>query len=197
MIMKVSRHGQAALLSDAHCSKIRKQLENNPQHRLLWDVARWTGERWGAILQLQISDVFTPDGGPRPQITYRAQTRKASPTGKRITRQVPVHSTLREILLAYKLESESGYLFPSPRNKGSPLGLRAADAMLRTAIAKADLEHVGISTHSTRVTFITNLHSKGISLRVIQQLTGHQDLKVLSRYVVVSPEQARLAIATL
>ena len=196
MIMKVSRHGQAALLSESDCSKIRKQLKN-PQHRLLWDLARWSGERWGAILQLQISDVFTPDGGPRPQITFRARTRKATPTGKRFTRQVPIHPVLEEILRACDPIAESGYLFPSLRNKGSPLSLRAADAMLRTAIAKAGLEHRGISSHSTRITFITTLHSKGISLRTIQQLTGHKDLKVLSRYVVVSPEQARLAIASL
>jgi len=47
---KVSRHGQAAILSDADYSRIRKHLKHK-QHRLVWDIARFTGERWGAILK--------------------------------------------------------------------------------------------------------------------------------------------------
>lgn len=148
------------------------------------------------MLQLHVSDVFLPDGRPRDEITFRARTRKASPDGRRTTRQVPVHPTLYEILSAYK-HSANGYLFPSPRDEASPLSLRAADSALRQAIAAAGLSHKGISTHSTRVTFISNLHAKGISLKLIQQLTGHKDLKVLNGYIVVTPAQCQQAIAVL
>lgn len=192
--MKNLRHGQAALLTDLECTKIRKQLKN--PHRLIWDIARWTGERWGAVLQLHVSDVFLSSGQPRAEITFRARTRKASPDGRRATRQVPIHPVLHEILLAHK-PCQEGYLFPSPRDGFKPLTLRAADAALRIAVDAAGLAHKGISSHSTRVSFITNLHSRGISLRTIQQLTGHKDLKVLSGYVLVSADQAKQAIAVL
>lgn len=196
--MKNCRHGQAALLTESDFAKIRRQIKN-PEYRLIWDIARWTGERWGAILQLNIEDVYSDPGRSRPHedINFRARTRKASPSGKRRTRQVPVHSILREILEAYKPIATRGLLFPSPRFPDKPLTLRSADWVLRQAVGKAGLEHKGISTHSTRVSFITNLHRNGISAPKIQQLTGHQDLKVLSRYIVVTPDEARAAISVL
>lgn len=196
--MKNHGHGQAAWLSESDLIKIRKQLKN-PKHRLLWDLARWTGERWGAITQLKIEDVYSDPAKsvPHEYINFRARTRKASPKGQHRTRQVPVHSTLHEILEAYKPILQTGYLFPSPRNPDKPLSLRSADWALRQAVLKAGLEAKGISSHSTRVTFITNLHNLGVSIQRIQQLTGHQDLKVLSRYVVTTPEQLKAAISVL
>lgn len=192
--VKNCRHGQAAVLSDADCTKIRKHLKNR-QHRLIWDIARWTGERWGAVLQLQVEDVYH-GRSPLDYITFRARTRKASPDGRRQTRQVPLHPSLREILEAYK-PPDGGYLFPSPADAKKPLTLRAADLALRLAVSYAGLEAKGISTHSTRITFITSLHNRGISERTIQQLTGHKDLRVVSRYIVVTEDQAKLAIAQL
>lgn len=192
--MKNCRHGQASVLTDAECTRIRKHLKNR-QHRLIWDIARWTGERWGAVLQLQVGDVYA-DGRPRDYITFRARTKKANPDGRRQTRQVPLHPTLREILEAYR-PRPSGYLFPSPADEAKALTLRAADLALRRAVSMAGLETKGISTHSTRATFITQLHKKGVSERVIQQLTGHKDLKVVSRYIVVTQDQTKLAISVL
>lgn len=193
--LKNNRHGQAALLSDADCARIRRQLKN-PRHRLIWDIAKWTGERWGAILQLRIDDVYLA-GRPREYITFRAQTRKASPDGRRQTRQIPVHPNLKEILEAYKPPGDTVYLFPSPLDEFRPLSMRAADLALRRAVELAGLGNRGISTHSTRVSFITNLHARGISERTIQALTGHKDIRVVGRYILVSHDQAKAAIATL
>lgn len=193
---KRNRHGQGAVLSEADSLKIRRHLRENPVHCLIWDIARWTGERWGAIMQLKIEDVYRDAARsiPHDYVTFRAQVRKAT-NGKRYTRQVPVHDTLREILEAYR-PPMTGYLFPGSK-PGKHLTLRAADLALRAAISKTELESKGYCTHSTRITFITNLHNCGISPRVIQQLTGHHDLKVLSRYIIVTEEQAKAAIAVL
>lgn len=190
---KVNRNGQAAILSDADYARIRKHL--NKQYRLIWDIARYTGERWGAILQLRIDDVYD-QGHPRKQITFRACTRKATPDGTHTTRQVPLHSALRESLEAYRLP-EGEWLFPSPLAPDSPISLRAADLALRRAVALAGLESKGISTHSTRRTFITRLHGAGVDLYTIQRITGHQDLKSLGKYIEISADRVKGAIATL
>lgn len=193
---KINRNGQSAILSDSDYSRIRKHLKNK-QHRLLWDLARWTGERWGAILKIQRDDIFDSTGRPREEITFRACTRKASPDGTKKTRQIPVHQALRDILEAYKAPKENGWLFPSPFDPTKPLTLRAADLALRRAIALAGLESKGISTHSTRRSFITRLHSAGVDLYTIQRITGHQDLKALGRYVEISADRVKGAIAVL
>ncbi|MEH1971106.1 tyrosine-type recombinase/integrase [Nostoc sp.] len=193
--MKNNRNGQAAVLTDADYSKIRKQIRSQ-KYKLLLDLAWYTGERWGALVKLKLLDVYNLDGTPSEYINFRARTRKATPNGKRQTRQVPVHDTLAELLAAYKPEPGSVWLFPS-RTGDEPMGLRGADQILRIAVERAGLAAKGISTHSTRRSFITKLANRGVSLATIKKATGHTDLKVLSRYIEVSDEDVKHAIATL
>lgn len=192
---KVSGHGQAAIISDAEYLKIRKFLISKP-HRLLLDIAKYTGERWGAIVQLRVDDVYEGDK-VRAHITFRASTRKADPKGVRKTRQVPVHPQLKEVLEGYMHITESPWLFPSRINSETHITLRAADLMFRGAVEKAFLAHKGFSTHSTRRTFITRLWEKGIDIHTIQLITGHQDLKSLIRYIEADPERVAKAVAVL
>lgn len=192
--MKNNRHGRSSVFSDADYVKVRRTITNK-KHRLLFDIARYTGERWGAIVQLQVSDAFD-DNGVRSHINFRAITRKASTRGIRTTRQVPVHPELREILEKYGIP-ETHWLFPSPLDPTTHISLRAADLMLRGAVERAYLAHKGYSTHSTRRTFITTLYRKGVDIHTIQLITGHQDLKSLIRYIEVDPDRTSKAIALL
>lgn len=194
--MKNCRHGQSAIISDLDYAKIRKQFVRK-KYRLLLDLARFTGERWGALVQLRIEDVFQDSGRPCDTITFRARTRKASPDGKRHTRQVPVSDQLKEILEGYQQHSSTGWLFESPIHAEQPITLRSADFVFRAAVCQAGLDHKGYSTHSTRRTFITRLYERGVDLRTIQHLTGHHDLKALIRYIEFDPDRARKAIALL
>lgn len=191
--MKNNRFGQAAILTDSEYHKIRREFKSD-KYRLLWDLAWYTGERWGALVQLKVDDVYQ-NGKPREYITFRANTRKARPDGKRETRQVPVHNALRDSLLQYKSASET-WLFPCRDGSGS-INLRLADKILRGAVERAKLEHRGISSHSTRRSFITKLHEKGIDLYTIQKITGHSDLKALGRYVEIGSDRVKGAIASL
>ena len=193
---KNNRHGQAAILSGNQISKIRKNL-SNASHRLLFDVAVYTGERWGAICQLEVADAYANPRKSQPldYITFRARTRKASPDGTRKTRQVPVHPELKILLESYRAPN-SGWLFPSI-DGCNHISLSAADKALRRALTKAKLNNKGISTHSTRRTFITKLANSGVGIRTIQKLTGHQDVKTLMKYIEVTPDQEKNAIALL
>lgn len=193
--MKNNRNGQSAVITDSDYSKIRKQIYSQ-KYKLLLDLAWYSGERWGALVQLRIEDVFDDKGKPREFINFRARTRKASPDGKRKTRQVPMHPVLKESLGGYKPDTDSVWLFPD-RTGEKPITLRWADAILRSAVDKAGLSAKGISTHTTRRTFITKLARRGVGLATIKKVTGHTDLKVLSRYIEISDDDAREAIATL
>ncbi len=193
--MKNNRSGQAAILSNTDYSKIRNQIKSQ-KYKLLLDLAWYTGERWGALVKLKVEDCYNLDGSPRQYITFRAATRKATPDGKRKTRQVPVHTILAESLLSYKLDSDSEYLFPSC-DGDKPISVRWSDRILRAAVDRAGLISKGISTHSTRRSFITKLHRNGCDLYTIKQITGHQDFKSLERYVEIDCDRVKGAIATL
>jgi len=51
----------------------------------------------------------------------------------------------------------------------------------------------GVSTHSFRRTALTQMCNAGIPLRHIQEISGHNDLGTLQRYLEVSPDQRRKA----
>lgn len=193
--MKNNRNGQAAILSNTEYSKIRSQIKSQ-KYKLLLDLAWYTGERWGALVKLKVEDVYNPDGSPREYINFRARTRKATPDGKRKTRQVPVHTILAESLLAYIAKTNSLWLFPN-REGDEPISARWADKILRVAVDRAGLVVKGISTHSTRRSFITKLHRNGTDLYTIKQITGHQDFKSLERYVEIDSDRVKGAINAL
>jgi integrase/recombinase XerD len=187
--MKIARHGQAEPIYFDEYRKIRAGF-HEPHHQLFFDIAYYTGERWGAIVQLAVNDVYKPDGLPRSQVNFKKNTRKDNKT-----RQVPIADHLALRLKTYPLPA-SIWLFPSPYGDGH-LGIRTFDAALRRAIDRVGLSGLGYSTHSTRRGFITALHRKGFDVRVIQEITGHRSLAVLSKYIDVSDEQKRSALATL
>ena len=193
---KINRFGKAAILEDKDYLKIRKFIKDK-KYKLLFDIARYTGERWGAICQLSVLDIWDDRWQVRDCITFRAITRKATTKGKRKTRSCPIHPQLRELLEAYRPDEASCWLFPSKTDITSPLPLRTADAMLRRAVEEAGLSHKGISSHSTRRTFITRLWEKGVDLHTIQELTGHSDTKTLRGYIETSEERISKAIAVL
>lgn len=189
---KIKGNGQASIFSDADLAKIRKNIRN-PKHRLLFDIARWTGERIGAVRQLDVADVYDLSGAPRTTINFRAQTRKADTGGRRRTRECPVHPQLREILAAYHAPI-AGPLFPGA---AGPLSYSSVYFFLHRAIERAGLEDRGYSTHSFRRTLITRLSERGVDVRTIQAITGHQDVKCLLRYVEADPRRAQRAISLL
>lgn len=194
--MKNNRNGKSTVLSDKDYLKIRACIRSK-KYKLLLDIARFTGERWGAICQLSVSDVWDENWRVRDCITFRAITRKANTKGKRKTRSCPIHPTLKELLEAYRPMDASCWLFGSRGDVSSPLPMRTADAMLRRAVIDAGLGHKGISTHSTRRTFITRLWEKGVDLHTLQELTGHSDTKTLRGYIETNPERISGALALL
>lgn len=110
------------------------------------------------------------------------------------TRQVPVHHNLKELLEGYEIPRGTKWLFPCPGNYAKPISRQAADIALRRACNKAGLGDAGVSTHSFRRTAITELANSGVSMRVIQEITGHSNLSQLKTYIEVSEEQVREAI---
>ena len=44
---------------------------------------------------------------------------------------------------------------------------------------------------------LTQMHNAGIPLRHIQEISGHNDLGTLQRYLEVSPEQRKKAVSVI
>ncbi|WP_242729011.1 tyrosine-type recombinase/integrase [Microcoleus vaginatus] len=63
----------------------------------------------------------------------------------------------------------------------------SADKVLREAFDRAGIK--GASTHSFRRTALTQMSNAGIPLRIIQEISGHNNLQQLQHYLEVKPDQ--------
>ncbi len=192
---KNNRNGQAEILTDAELDRIFRNLKSR-EHKLFFVIARFTGERLGAIARLKFSDVYDVQGNPLKEITFPASIRKASPDGTRSTRQIFIFQRLADGLEAYRpKDCDRLWLFPSSIKDGCPITWSAADKWLRSAIERTGLEHRGISGHSLRRSFITKLYESGMDIHNIQQITGHKSLAVLQKYIGKNPAKLKQALS--
>jgi integrase/recombinase XerD len=188
--VKISRFGQATPLNPVTYQQISNHLVTDC-HKLFLAIAWYTGERPEAIVSIDVNHVYENIARrePRDTVLYPSSNRK----DKR-TREVPTNWDLQLILRAYQPPSV-GFLFPSLYRADKHLSRQAIDKVFRRALKKAGLDNKGFSLYSARRGFITRLNEQGYDVKVIQKLTGHRSLTSLARYIDVSDEQLRNAIA--
>jgi integrase/recombinase XerD len=192
--MKNNRNGKASIITDSEYLKIRAKIITL-KYKILLDLAWYTGERWGALVQLRVSDVYGPNG-PHCMITFRSVSRKKRPDGSADTRQVPTHPVLYASLRTYTPDNNSVWMFPG-RDGSKPLGWRQAYEILRAALERCGMSAKGVTTHSTRRTFITKLHRNGVSPATIRRITGHREYKSLDQYIEIDSNEIKGAIFNL
>ncbi|EKD97154.1 MAG: hypothetical protein ACD_23C01039G0002 [uncultured bacterium] len=159
------------------------------RNRLMLLVSFYAGMRVGEIASLSVGDVMGQDGKVRSEVRLTAdQTKGRHP---------------RTVFLPKKLRDElQNYLdMRAVKETKQPLfitsGRRAFSANVLTQhffwlYKKSGIE--GASSHSGRRSFITNLASKGISVRVLASLAGHRSIAVTQRYIDVNDEMKRNAV---
>ncbi len=180
--MKVNGNGQGKILTPDELRLLFGKGFVTDRDRALFGICLFTGCRVSEALSLQTTDI---KGGT---LTFRKSTTK----GKLKTRVADIQPGLATLLDAYQIKG--GALFPGGR-PGSTLTRFMADKILKAACKSVGL--VGVSTHSFRRTALTQMANAGIPLRHIQEISGHNDLGTLQRYLEVTPEQRRQAVAVI
>lgn len=139
--------------------------------RCLFAIAYFTGSRISEVLQLTVADVTAE------RVLFRAANTKMKQTW--VAMVVP---PLQAFLDEYEFPA-NGYLFPAHHNgvRGGHLSRQGVDWMLRQVCVSVGLE--GVSTHSFRRSFATNLHHNGKPLAKICRLLGHKNLTMTARYI--------------
>ena len=86
-------------------------------------------------------------------------------------------------------ESRDHYLFSTQKN--SHFTANTATQHLQRLYARAGI--VGATSHSGRRTWLTDLSSKGVGVRVLAEMAGHVSIQTTQRYIDVTDEQMRRA----
>jgi integrase len=106
-------------------------------------------------------------------------------------RMIPLNDELREALIDYRNEVNS---FAGPHVISTERSLATSPQAIVNLFQRwyRHLGFVGCSSHSGRRTFITNTARKistvGGSLRDVQMLAGHTNLRTTQRYIDANPE---------
>ena len=152
-----------------------------------------SGMRAHELASLKIGDVVDEDARVRSELNLTAAQTKGSRA-----RRVFVNAKLKRELATYvKTECAnkplSNALFVSQKRRAfSPNTM----CQLFLNIYKG-CGIKGASSHSGRRTFITNLASKSVSVRVLAELAGHSSIATTQRYIEVNDDQLRKAVELL
>ena len=188
--MKINRHGQAKILSIDEITRLFQEGLATDRDRALFGVCFFTGCRISESCSLFTGDVYGAGGSIRAKLTLR----KGKTKGKLKTRSIPVRPELIALLRTHHPKAGSHYLFPGRWGR-EHLHPDSAALILRTAFERVEIE--GASTHSFRRTALTRLSNAGVPLRVIQEISGHETLAALQKYLEVTERQIEDAIAHL
>jgi site-specific recombinase XerD len=108
-------------------------------------------------------------------------------SGSRKGRVIPLNSKAGRALQVYLQDrdhSSHHQLFLNSR--GKPLGSRGVEKILGKYFQKAGIW--GASTQSLRHTFGVQHVAKGTSLKTVQKVMGHQDIRTTERYIPFANE---------
>ena len=143
-----------------------------------------TGMRRGELIALKWESVDLVRGLLTVQAAYAKNGQ---------TRTIPLNSRAREALVRLKAQSHSGYVFSKPNG----LPYRSMEKPFQKACAEAGLAGTGVTLHTLRHTFASNLVMAGVDLKTVQEYGGWSDLTLVQRYSHLSASHKAKAIETI
>jgi integrase len=162
----------------------------DPRAHLIVLLAGQAGLRSGEIRALRWSDVNV---GKRQLCVERGDWRgHVSATKGGRLRYVPLTTALMDALRAHRHLRSPLVLC---RDDGRPLTENDVRGFVDRAARRAQLRQKG--PHMLRHTFCSHLAMRGVPVRAIQELAGHQHLSTTQRYMHLSPVAIESAIRTL
>ena len=189
---QIKKMAQAKSLSPAELDALMEfvsQRSYATRNRLILSFGFHAGMRVGEIASLTIGDVMNADQTVKTEVRLSAeQTKGRQP---------------RTVFMPKRLQTElQEYLdFRQPTNPAHPLFVTAGRRAFTANVLTQKLFWLyraagisGASSHSGRRTFITNLASKGISVRVLASLAGHRSIAVTQKYIDVNDDMKRNAV---
>ena len=186
---------QAKTFTQAELDQVLRHVATtrySQRNRAMLLVSFWSGMRVGEIAALLVSDVRNEDGTVKSEVRLTAQQTKG-----RYARTVFINERLREELAQYfktaRIRDPQKPLFSTEQSKG--WSANTLTQWFHWCYKRAGI--TGASSHSGRRTFITNLASKGVGVRVLASLAGHRSITVTQRYIDVNDDMQRRAVELL
>ena len=178
-------------------NEIRKVLDytatrkHSIRNRCLLYTTFLSGMRVGEVSSLRYLDVVNADGTIKNEIRLSAENTKTNEA-----RTVFVNDKLRKefekYIAVYQPSSPTVKFFYSQKRDSDGFTANTLTQFFHYLYKRAGVD--GASSHSGRRTFITNLATKGVGVRVLMSLAGHKNISTTQCYIDVNDDMKRKAV---
>jgi integrase/recombinase XerD len=167
--------------------------KHSVRNRALLMTTHLSGMRVGEVASLRNSDVLDAEGNIRNEIRLSAEQTKGNEA-----RVVFVSDKLRKELELYIRSMNNATINPtlkffySQKRNSDGFTANTLTQFFHYLYKRAGID--GASSHSGRRTFITNLATKGVGVRVLMSLAGHRNISTTQAYIDVNDDMKRKAV---
>jgi integrase/recombinase XerD len=180
-------------------SELRKVLDytatrkHSLRNRCLLFTTFLSGMRVGEVASLRYCDVVNEDGTVKNEIRLIAENTKTNEA-----RTVFVNDKLRKefekYIVVYKpANRETKFFYSQKRHSaGGCFTANTLTQFFHYLYKRSGID--GASSHSGRRTFITNLATQGVGVRVLASLAGHKNISTTQSYIDVNDDMKRKAV---
>ena len=165
--------------------------KHSTRNRCLLYTTFLSGMRVGEVATLRYSDVVNVDGTIKNEIRLSAQNTKTNEA-----RTVFVNDKLRKefekYIAVYKPSNPTVKFFYSQKRDSCGFSPNTLTQFFHYLYKRAGVD--GASSHSGRRTFITNLATQGVGVRVLMSLAGHKNISTTQCYIDVNDDMKRKAV---
>jgi len=167
--------------------------KHSVRNRALLMTTHLSGMRVGEVASLRNSDVLDAEGNIRNEIRLSAEQTKGNEA-----RVVFVSDKLRKELELYTRLIGNATINPalkffySQKRTSDGFTANTLTQFFHYLYKRAGID--GASSHSGRRTFITNLATKGVGVRVLMSLAGHKNISTTQAYIDVNDDMKRKAV---
>ncbi len=185
---------QAKTLNEQELRKVLDYIstrKHSARNRALLMTTFLSGMRVGEVSSLRFNDVVDNDGNIRNEIRLTPAMTKGQ-----YARVVFVNERLRKELekyiRTYSPVDKGLKLFYSQKKDSDGFNANTLTQHFHFLYKRAGID--GASSHSGRRSFITNLASKGVSVRVLMSLAGHRSISTTQAYIDINDNMLRSAV---
>lgn len=165
--------------------------KHSARNRALVLTSFYSGCRVGELSSLLYSDVVDGDGKVRDEIRLRAEDTKTK-EARIVFVNAKLKKELQQYANVYKPLNTQLKFFYSQKRTSNGYNANTLTQFFHHLYKRAGL--FGASSHSGRRTFITNLASKGVGVRVLMSLAGHRNISTTQAYIDVNDDMKRKAV---
>lgn len=194
LIRKYTMSKQAKTLNQQEIRKVLDYIatrKHAARNRAMLMTTFLSGMRVGEVSSLRFNNVLDADGKIRDEIHLTAEMTKGQ-YGRVVFINERLRKELEQYLKIIKPTNFNDKLFYSQKKTSNGFNANTLTQHFHYLYKRAGID--GASSHSGRRTFITNLASKGVSVRVLMSLAGHRSISTTQAYIDINDNMLRRAV---